>query len=228
MRGDGSGADAGDARVPESYFWPQSAIALVVVAQMAIPQHDRIGPPLAVPIVEGLAFVMMLGIAARPGPVLVRARPTILVLFGLLVTANAAAAIRLVVLVLHNGAVGGAPLSADRLLISSVLTLATNVVTFGLVYWEIDGGGPSGRISEPSPYPDFQFPQTVVPDLADPQWRPKFMDHLYVAYTNVVAFSPTDTAPLTRRAKGLMALQSMLSLSVLVVVLARVINILPT
>ena len=64
--------------------------------------------------------------------------------------------------------------------------------------------------------------------LAAPGWRPHFGDHLYVAFTNVVAFSPTDTMPLTLRVKALMALQSLISLSVLVVVLSRVINILPT
>ena len=61
-----------------------------------------------------------------------------------------------------------------------------------------------------------------------PTWQPRFPDHLYVAFTNVVAFSPTDTLPLTHRAKGLMAIQSMISLAVLVVVISRVINILPS
>jgi uncharacterized membrane protein len=75
--------------------------------------------------------------------------------------------------------------------------------------------------------PDFQFPQTVTEGLAEPGWQPRFGDHLYVAFTNLVALSPTDTMPLTRRVKALMALQSMISLGVLVVVLARVINILP-
>ena len=64
--------------------------------------------------------------------------------------------------------------------------------------------------------------------LAPPNWQPRFPDHLYMAFTNVVAFSPTDAMPLTHRAKALMALQSMISLTVLVVVLARVINILPS
>jgi hypothetical protein len=49
-----------------------------------------------------------------------------------------------------------------------------------------------------------------------------------LAYTNVVAFSPTDTLPLTHRVKGLMAIQLMISLAVLVVVISRVINILPS
>jgi hypothetical protein len=59
------------------------------------------------------------------------------------------------------------------------------------------------------PYPDFQFPQTGPEGLAPPGWQPQFQDHLYLAYTNVVAFSPTDTLPLTHRVKGLMAIQSM-------------------
>ena len=78
------------------------------------------------------------------------------------------------------------------------------------------------------PFPDFQFPQTLTEGLAAPGWRPHFGDHLYVAFTNVVAFSPTDTLPLTLHVKALMALQSLISLSVLVVVLSRVINILPS
>lgn len=212
---------------PENYALALVSIGLVIAAQIAIPARDRIGPPFLVPAVEGLAFLIMLGIAAKPGPVPARARPIILVLFGLLATANAIAAVRLVVLVLGNGDVEGAALSAERLLVAGVLTLATNVVTFGLLYWQLDGGGPARRVVAPASYPDFQFPQTATPGLAAPGWQPHFMDHLYLAYTNVVAFSPTDAMPLTHRAKGLMVVQSMISLGVLVVVLARVINILP-
>ena len=76
-------------------------------------------------------------------------------------------------------------------------------------------------------YPEFQFPQTQAPGLAPPSWRPRFGDYLYVAFTNVVAFSPTDTMPLTIRIKVLMAVQSVVAFAVLVVVLSRVINILP-
>jgi hypothetical protein len=105
--------------------------------------------------------------------------------------------------------------------------LATNLITFGLLYWQVDGGGPSGRAVEPRSPADFQFPQMTTPGLAGPTWHGRFPDYLYLAYTNVVAFSPTDTLPLTIRAKALMALQSLISLGVLVVVLARVINTLP-
>jgi len=137
------------------------------------------------------------------------------------------ATIRLVLLVLNGGKVDGAPLSADRLLVAGSLVLTTNVITFALLYWQLDSGGPAGRAVDPAPYPDFQFPQTATSGLAARGWQPRFHDYLYLAFTSALAFSPTDTLPLVGRAKGLMAMQSVISLSVLVVVLARVINILP-
>jgi hypothetical protein len=223
----GEGGDSTGPRTPESYTWPLVAIVVAILPQVLIPAHDRVGPPLLVPIIETAAFLAMLIIAAKPGPVPRRARPIILFLLGLLILANASAAVRLVVLVLDGGKVDGAALTANRLLVAGALVLTTNVITFGLLYWQLDSGGPAGRAVDPMPYPDFQFPQTVAKGLAAPGWRPRFADHLYLAYTNVVAFSPTDTMPLTSRAKALMALQSLISLAVVVVVLARVINILP-
>jgi len=176
---------------------------------------------------EGVAFLAMFIIAAKPGPVPRGARPLVLFLFGLLILANALATIRLVLLVLDGGKVDGSPLTANRLLVAGAIVLITNVITFGLLYWQLDSGGPSGRILDPVPYPDFQFPQTVTNGLAAPGWQPRFHDYIYLAFTSALAFSPTDTMPLVGRAKGLMAMQSVISLSVLVVVLARVINILP-
>jgi hypothetical protein len=219
---DGAGSRA------ESYTWPLLAVVAVIVPQVLVPARNRVGPPLLVPIVEGVVVLVLLGIAVRPGPVPRGARSLVLTLFGVLVAANAFAAGRLVTLTLDNGAVDGVALTASRLLVAAGLLLLANVVTFALLYWQLDGGGPSGRVETPAPLPDLQFPQTLPQGLAAPGWRPRFGDHLYVAFTNVVAFSPTDTMPLTLRGKGLMALQSMISLGVLVVVLSRVINILPS
>jgi hypothetical protein len=223
----GDGADRGRP-APESYAWPLAAIVVAILPQVLIPVRDRVGPPSVVPIVETAVFLIMLIIAAKPGPVPRRARPVVLTLFGALIVANAAAAARLVVLVLDGGKVDGVALTANRLLIAGALVLFTNVITFGVLYWQLDLGGPPGRVVDPMPYPDFQFPQMAISGLAAPNWRPRFIDYLYLAYTNIVAFSPTDTMPLTGRAKALMTTQSLISLAVLVVVLARVINILPT
>jgi hypothetical protein len=212
---------------PESYTWPLLAVLLVILPQMLVPAEYRVGPPLVVPIMEIVVLLVLLGIAAKPGPVPRGTRSAVLTLFGVLVLANAIAAARLVTLVLGNGEVDGVRLTAARLLVAAILVLLVNVVTFALLYWQLDGGGPAGRAAERATFPDFQFPQTGTEGLAAPGWRPHFGDHLFVAFTNLVAFSPTDTLPLTLRVKGLMALQSMISLGVLVVVLARVINILP-
>jgi hypothetical protein len=214
-------------RTPESYTWPLVAIVVVILPQVLVPTRDRVGPPLLVPMMEGAAFLAMLVIAAKPGPVPRGARPFVLFLFSLLILANALAAGRLVLLVLSGDKVDGTSLSANRLLIAGALVLTTNVITFGLLYWQLDSGGPAGRAVDPVPYPDFQFPQTATNGLAAPGWQPRFHDYLYLAFTSALAFSPTDTLPLVGRAKGLMAVQSVISLSVLVVVVSRVINILP-
>lgn len=163
---------------------------------------------------------------AKPGPV-PRAARLILSLFAVRVLANSAAAARLVV-VLRTPPEGQAPPTVTQLVVGAGIVLATNIVTFGLLYWQLDSGGPNGRLAHSESYPDFQRPQTGAEGLAPPGWQPRFQDHLYLAYTNVVAYSPTDTLPLTHRFKGLMAIQSMISLAVLVVVISRVINILPS
>jgi uncharacterized membrane protein len=214
-------------RKPENYVWPLLSLVIVILPQVLIPARLRLGPVIYVPIVEGLVVLLLVLIAAKPGPVPRSARPLVLTLFFVLIGANTGAAIRLVVAVMKPTPADHVPPTATRLLVATALVLATNVVTFALVYWQIDGGGPFGRLSENPPYPDFQFPQTGTEGLAPPDWTPRYGDYLYLSCTNIVAFSPTDTLPLTGRAKALMGLQSFISLAVLVVVLARVINLLP-
>jgi hypothetical protein len=102
--------------------------------------------------------------------------------------------------------------------------LATNIITFALMYWEFDGGGPRARGVDQARPPDFLFPQATEPALAAPGWRPLFADYLYVAFTNIVAFSPTDTMPLTQRAKVIMGFQSVIALLTIGIVVARAVN----
>lgn len=229
---DAAGRDAtpvsrGTTRTPESYTWPLVAVVVTILPQVLVPSNQRVGPPLLVPMIEAAAFVAMLVIAAKPGPVPRGARPLVLFLFSLLVLSNTAATIRLVLLVLDGGRVDGAVLTPSRLLVAGALVLTTNIITFALLFWQLDSGGPAGRAGDPVPYPDFEFPQSAAAGLSAPGWQPRFHDYLYLAFTSALTFSPADTLPLVGRAKGLMALQSAISLSVLVVVLARVINILP-
>jgi hypothetical protein len=115
---------------------------------------------------------------------------------------------------------------AGVLLGSGAAVFITNVIVFGIWYWELDRGGPFARRSGDNPYPDFQFPQMCDPQNAQPSWRPTFIDYLYTSYTNVVAFSPTDTMPLSRWAKVMMSLQSLVAMSTIALVIARAVNVL--
>ena len=124
---------------------------------------------------------------------------------------------------LINGTAGD---QASPLLASAVAIYLTNVIAFGIWYWELDRGGPFARAAALNPYPDFLFPQMTVHQLASEHWEPRFGDYLYVSFTNATAFSPTDTMPLPRWAKGLMAAQSAIALSTTALVIARAVNIL--
>ena len=69
-------------------------------------------------------------------------------------------------------------------------------MVFALWYWQFDSGGPAARASGQVHYPDFSFPQMQNPELAHPDWEPRFPDYLYLSFTNACAFSPADTLPL--------------------------------
>jgi hypothetical protein len=117
---------------------------------------------------------------------------------------------------------------AAVLLGSGGAIFVTNIIVFGIWYWELDRGGPFARRAGEKPYPDFMFPQ-MDPDtakLVKPGWRPTFVDYLYVSLTNAMAFSPTDTMPLARWAKGMMAVQSLVAVTTIALVIARAVNVL--
>jgi hypothetical protein len=100
------------------------------------------------------------------------------------------------------------------------------VIAFGFLYWELDSGGPGERAHTELQYPDIAFPQQLNPDVAPPGWRPLFVDYLYLGLTNALAFSPTDAMPLATWAKLAMSIESLASLAILGLVIARAVNIL--
>jgi len=115
----------------------------------------------------------------------------------------------------------------SQLLASAAVVLLTNVLTFSLVFWELDSGGPVTRaLAGARAQPDFQFPQDENPQLARPGWAPALVDYVYVSVTNSIAFSPTDAMPLTHSAKLVMGLEAAVSALTVLVVGARAINIL--
>jgi hypothetical protein len=115
---------------------------------------------------------------------------------------------------------------APELLLSAAGIYLTNIIVFGLLYWEMDAGGPGRRRKADLKEHDFVFPQQTFDSELKHPWNATFFDYLYVSTTNATAFSPTDTLPLSRRAKFIMGIQALVSLVAVVLIAARAINIL--
>jgi uncharacterized membrane protein len=128
--------------------------------------------------------------------------------------------------VTHRLLQSGKIANGHELILTAVNIYLTNIIVFGLWYWEMDGGGPGERVQAPKHEKDFLFPQNINEDYKHPHWQPTFIDYLYVSSTNGMAFSPTDTMPLSRRAKLLMLVQATLSIVAVALVAARAVNIL--
>jgi hypothetical protein len=117
--------------------------------------------------------------------------------------------------------------SPQSLLRSAGALWFTNVLVFALWYWKLDAGGPMGRDSSPGRLDSsFLFPQMMNPADAGSGWTPNFMDYLFLAFNTSTAFSPTDTAALSRWAKLGMMVQSLISLTIVALLAARAVNIL--
>ena len=202
-------------------FWPAQLAALVAIGlYFALPQRLTAGPKGLLPGLEGLlALALILAMPAmRYSP---WRRRFAIALIGLVSAANLASLALLIHYLLRGGSVGG-----EQLVMSGVVLWATNVLIFGLWFWELDRGGPIARAMDSEAPPDFLFPQMAEPRFAPPGWMPGFVDYLYLSLTNATAFSPTDTLPLSRSAKALMGLQSVAALVTLGLVVARAVNVL--
>jgi uncharacterized membrane protein len=204
--------------------WASTGAVLTVVAfQFLLPQRLSVHPRWLMPVVELILLAAL--IAGNPHRIERRSngyRALGLVLTLAIGVANGYSAGRLV-----TGLVRGTETaSATTLLLTGGAIWVINVVIFGLLYWELDRGGPAARAQGERDVPDFLFVQMQSPELAPPHWEPAYLDYFYLSFTNSTAFSPTDVMPVTRWAKMLMLLQSAVSLMTVVLVVARAVNIL--
>ncbi|MBS1880665.1 MAG: hypothetical protein JST31_14225 [Actinobacteria bacterium] len=173
-----------------------------------------------------IGLVLLVLIIADPGRI-DRSTRLVRVLSRLLLVLLATSSALATALLIHLLIVGGdLTHSATRLLLSGAAVWVSNDIVFGLIYWEVDGGGSVARALHPPEYPDLAFPQQMNPHLASAGWRPMFVDYLYLGFTNALAFSPTDVMPLVPWAKITMGIQSLISLAILGLVVARAVNIL--
>ena len=205
--------------------WPVAlAILAVILLLVLLPERVRLFPAW-VPYVVGIAFIVPMaavGLTAEKARWL-RIEHTIMLLIIVVTGVGTLATLANLIdaMVRRSAEIGGA-----QLLTSSIAVWVTNVLTFSLLYWQIDRGGPEARANNASTKPDWLFPQAGAPEDAPPDWRPTLVDYLFLAFSTATAFSPTDALPLTSRAKMLMMLESMISLVTIVLVASRAINIL--
>lgn len=196
-----------------------AAIAMLAVLPDRIAPHPRwVLPTLALLLLVGLTIANPKRID-RQSRLL---RTVSLALIGVISIANASTAARLIVDLVRGTGIR----APSELLLTGAAIWLTNVIVFGLWYWEFDRGGPVARAYARKDFPDFLFPQMATPEVMPPNWEPAFVDYLYMSFTNATAFSPTDVMPLSRWAKLTMMAQSAVSLITLALVIARAVNIL--
>jgi len=192
-----------------------------ILLQVLLPDRLSVGSRWILPGLEAVLLVVMaLNSPQRLEGPHSRRRILALATIGVVSVANGISLVLLARLLLENKVQNG-----HSLIIAGSLIWLTNVLLFSLWYWELDRGGPGMRAAAKDSEPDFLYPQMT--DLGMfPNWRPRYVDYLYVSLTNATAFSPTDTMPLTDQAKLLMGLQSLVSLVTLGLVVSRAVNIL--
>ena len=202
------------------------AITLLVAMALPflLPPRFSLGPRWIIPALEALLLVAL--VVADPGRIDRRSvfiRGLSIGLVVILVAGATAVTIRLVVDLIRGGAETNSP---GQLLRVGSLTWVYVIISFSFLYWELDAGGPEARSRATPEYPDLAFPEHLNPRVARPGWRPEFFDYLYLAFTNALAFSPTDVMPLSRWAKLAMAVEATASLVIVGLVIARAVNIL--
>ena len=203
--------------------WPAAiALGAALGLYLFLPSTLIFGPRWVLPALELLLVIpLVITNPDRRDSDTTALRVISILLIAIISVANVSALALLVHDLLRDADIDGKPL-----IYSAIALWFNNVIVFSLWYWELDGGGPAERHNTPVQSCDFLFPQQNSPEVFTEPWKPAFFDYLYMSFTNSTAFSPTDTMPLTRRAKALMMLQSGSALVTIVLVASRAVNIL--
>jgi hypothetical protein len=217
---------AGENRVP-----PAVAVVVALVVYALMPHSLLFTSRLVIPVIEVLLLVALVITNPRRMTRETRwSRRLSMVLAGVVILTN------LVSLGLLIAALSTTKESGENLLLGAMQVWVTNVIGFALLYWELDRGGPVARRRERRrdiPAADWRFSQDENDDAVSEVargssktsgWIPIFVDYLYVSVTNSSAFSPTDTMPLTSRAKVLMAIEATAALLTSLLLVARAVS----
>ena len=223
-------------RKPWEFWLARGAVVLVIGLQLQLIHDFSFGPNWLAPLLE---IILLVPLSVGTAWTLKKAggqnehqnlavrryrriiRMLAIVLTALITVMNFGALLDLI-----HALLGGKAGIGQSLLLDAINLWVTNIIAFALWFWNIDRGGPALRGLSNNPRPDFLFPQYSLARPAEGDWVPGFVDYVFLAFTNATAFSPTDTLPLSRRAKLLMMVQAAISLLVVALVAARAVNIL--
>jgi hypothetical protein len=204
-------------------------MALAVLAagglRAALPSQLRSGDArwVFIVVVAGLLVILIIGDPGRIDRDSASLRVLTGTLIGLISAVNAVAAVRLVA-----GIIDAASFSTDAnvLLASGGAIWLSNVIAFGLWYWDLDRGGAAARARGDGRQPAFIFPEMINVQYVGDNWYPKFMDYFHLSFTTATAFSPTDVSAIKPWAKLMMMAEEAISLVVAILVVSRAVNIL--
>ncbi|MCW2887334.1 MAG: hypothetical protein QOE54_6484 [Streptosporangiaceae bacterium] len=210
------------------------ATLIAILLYLALPQRLLIGPRYVLPALEFLLLISLVAINPRRMTRQTRTSRTLALGLVFLIAAGNLFALGMLI----HALVTSSAKDGKSLLLAALQVWLTNVIAFGLAFWELDRGGPVSRTQLPRgelPLADFRFSQDenddAIEEVADgaskkADWVPTLVDYLYVSVTNSTAFSPTDTMPLSARAKCLMSVESVAALLTSLLVIARAVSVL--
>ena len=208
------------------HWWPVAlAIVVVVFLHVALPAKYRVDPAWVVPaVLLGLLAALIIGDPGRIDRQKTWLRIVTGAVIALLTVANLLAAARLVDDILTSNKLYAS--NAIGLLATGGVIWATNVIAFGLWYWDLDRGGAAARAHHPQANPAFIFPEMLHAQYVPAPWVPTFVDYLSLGFWTATAFSPADISAIKPWAKLLMITEAVVSLIMAALVIARAINIL--
>ena len=218
---------SGENRLP-----PTLAVIVAAALYTLLPDTLRLGPRLVVPALEAVLLVALLVTNPRRNTQETRTSRWVSMVLAAVIVGTNLVALGLLVADL----VAGRAEQPGLLLLAGLQVWATGVIGFALFYWELDRGGPVARARRSRsalPPADWRFSQDENDDAVTEVaagasgrsgWMPVFVDYLYLSLTNSSAFSPTDTMPLTSRAKVLMGLQATAALLTSLLVVAKAVS----
>jgi uncharacterized membrane protein len=202
-----------------------TAVLLTGVMRIALPAQVRLhdARPVFLLVLAGLVVALIVGDPGRIDRQKTWLRVVTVILIGLITAVNGASAVRLVIAIITSE-----PFTEDAsvLFVSGSVIWLTNVIAFGLWFWDLDRGGAAARARGSDTEPAFLFPEMSNPEFSPAGWSPAFIDYLHLSFNGAMAFSPTDTSPIKAWSKLMMMAEEAISFVVGILVVARAVNIL--